>query len=177
MRVLLALIVLSPLGFAEAPKADPGFELLFNGKDFTGWKPLGKKESLEGKTEAYKGRFKARDGELVIDPTVKGDVRIETVREFAKDAVVKFEFFPDAKCNNDLFFRGQKFDLSKANVKTMKPGEWNSIEIAIKDGKIAFTVNGMEIRSAATKNARSTFGIRAEFGAIRIRNLQVKEGT
>ncbi|HXD87219.1 MAG TPA: DUF1080 domain-containing protein [Urbifossiella sp.] len=176
MRMLLALLALSPLAFADDAKPDAGFELLFNGKDLTGWKPLGKKDSLDGKTEAFKGRFKVKDGELVIDPAVKGDVRIETVREFSKDAVIKFEFYPDEKCNNDLFYRGQKFDLSKANVKNMKVGEWNPIEIAVKDGKVSFTVNGTVVRSAAVKGEKSTFGIRAEFGSIRIRSLQVKEG-
>src|SRR5207302_1201024 len=114
----------------------------FKGKDLTGWKTLGTKDkpgdSLEGKTEAFNGRFKVKNGELVIDPSVKGDVRIETVKEYVKDVTIKFEFFPDAKCNNDLFFRGEKFDLSKDNVKNIKTGEWNPIEITVKDGKTEF---------------------------------------
>ena len=92
------------------------------------------------------------------------------------DVVIKFEFFPDAKCNNDLFFRGEKFDLSKDNVKNIKTGEWNPIEITVKDGKTEFKVNGDILRSGKTKNEKSTFGIRAEFGAIQIRKLRVKEG-
>src|SRR5581483_9660751 len=100
----------------------------------------------------------------------------ETARTFAGDVTVRFEFLPDAKCNNDLFFRGQKFDLSRENVKNMKTGEWNPIEITLRGGKIEFKVNGEVVRSAATKNERSTFGIRAEFGAIQIRHLRVKEG-
>ncbi len=129
----------------------------------------------EGTAEAKK-HWRVKDGELVIDPSVKGDVRIETEKEFAKDFTIQFEFKPDAKCNNDLFIRGQKFDLSKANVKNMKDGEWNPIEIALKDGKIEFKVNGESVRSATTKVEKSAFEIRAEFGAIQIRKLQVKEG-
>jgi hypothetical protein len=182
MRLLSAvlLVVCSAYAAADDFKPDAGFELLFNGKDLSGWKTLGTKDkpgdSLEGKTEAFNGRFKVKDGELVIDPSVKGDVRIETVKEYAKDVTIKFEFYPDAKCNNDLFFRGQKFDLSKDNVKNIKPGEWNPIEITLKDGKIEFKVNGDVIRSATTKSEKSTFGIRAEFGSIQIRKLQVKGG-
>ncbi|MFO0801908.1 MAG: DUF1080 domain-containing protein [Gemmataceae bacterium] len=175
MRTLsLALLV---VGFAAAdePKADPGFTLLFNGKDFTGWKPKGKKDSLEGKTEAFGGRFKVKDGELVIDPSVKGDVRIESEKEFAKDFVISFEFKPDAKCNNDLFIRGQKFDLSTQNVKNMKEGAWNPVVITMKDGKIEFKVNGESVRTANTKVEKSTFEIRAEFGAMQVRKFQVKE--
>jgi len=116
-----------------------------------------------------------RSGELVIDPAVKGDVRIETAKEFAGDVTIKFDFYPDAKCNNDLFIRGQKFDLSTANVKSMKAGEWNPIEIAMKDGRIEFKVNGESVRSATTKVEKSTFEIRAEFGAMQVRKFQVKE--
>ena len=178
MRLLSCAILFAAatLSLADEAKPDAGFELLFNGKDLTGWKPKGGKDSLAGKTEAHNGRFKVKDGELVIDPSVKGDVRIETEKEFAKDFTIQFEFKPDAKCNNDLFIRGQKFDLSKANVKNMKDGEWNPIEIALKDGKIEFKVNGESVRSASTKVEKSTFEIRAEFGAIQIRKMQVKEG-
>jgi len=181
MRLFYLLpLALSSIALADDIKPEPGYQLLLNGKDLTGWKTLGSKgkpgESLEGKTEAFNGRFKVKDGELVIDPAVKGDVRIETAKEYAGAVTIKFEFFPDAKCNNDLFFRGQKFDLSKDNVKNIKPGEWNPIEIASKDGKIEFKVNGLVIRSATTPVENSTFGIRAEFGAIRIRKMQVKAG-
>ena len=182
MRLLACCLLALPAAVAAADefKPEPGFALIFNGKDFTGWKTLAAKdkpsESLDGKAEAFGGRFKAQGGELVIDPKVKGDVRIETARTFAGDVTVRFEFLPDAKCNNDLFFRGQKFDLSRENVKNMKTGEWNPIEITLRGGKIEFKVNGEVVRSAATKNERSTFGIRAEFGAIQIRHLRVKEG-
>src|SRR4051812_22890910 len=41
---------------ADEFKLEPGFTLLFNGKNLDGWKEFsGKKEPLEGKTEAYKG--------------------------------------------------------------------------------------------------------------------------
>jgi hypothetical protein len=173
MRLLSCAFILALLGPAFADDTD--FTTLFNGKDLTGWKQKGSKETLAGKTEAFKGRFVVKDGELVIDPSVRGDVRIETEREFAKDFIIRFEFKPDAKCNNDLFIRGQKFDLSKANVKTMKEGEWNPVEITMSAGKIEFKVNGETIRSVATKSQKSPFEIRAEFGAMQVRKFEVKE--
>jgi hypothetical protein len=173
----LLLLTASALAAADDFKPEPGFEPLLNGKDLTGWRTLGSKDKpgtpLDGKAEAFGGRFKVKDGELVIDPAVKGDVRIETTKEFATDAVIKYEFFPDTKCNNDLFFRGQKFDLSKQNVKSMKEGEWNPVEIAVAGGKVEFKVNGEVVRSAKA-GGTSTLGIRAEFGAVRIRHLRAK---
>lgn len=183
MRVLPCLLLLATgpalLAAADDFKPEPGFELLVKDKDLAGWKTLGTKDKpgvpLDGKAEAFGGRFKVTDGDLAIDPAVKGDVRIETAKEFAGDVVIKFDFYPDAKCNNDLFIRGQKFDLSKQNVKGMKEGEWNPVEITVKGGKIEFKVNGESVRTAKA-NDKSTFGIRAEFGAIRIRHLRAKAG-
>src|SRR5436305_359436 len=69
---------------ADDFKPEPGYQLLFNGKDLDGWREAsGKKQSLQGKTEAYDGRFKVVDGKLVYDPSVKGDRYLETTREFA----------------------------------------------------------------------------------------------
>lgn len=40
----------------------------------------------------------------MIDPKAKGDLTINTVQDFEKDVHIKFEYKPDAKCNNDLFY-------------------------------------------------------------------------
>src|ERR1700741_32747 len=80
---------------ADDFKLEPGFTLLFNGKNLDGWREArGKKESLQGKTEAFGGRFKVADGKLVYDPAVKGDLYIETTKEFGKDVQIKFDFRP-----------------------------------------------------------------------------------
>src|SRR4029079_19251199 len=124
---------------ADEFKLEEGFTLLLS-KDLSGWKTE-KGDSLDGKGEAYNSRFTIKDGILHIDPKVKGDVKIFTTKEFDKDVHIKFDFLPDAKCNNDLFLRGTKFDLSMANVKEWKEGEWNSLEITLKGDKAEFKLN------------------------------------
>jgi Domain of Unknown Function (DUF1080) len=177
MRLTSTFLVLIALQAARADdfKLEDGFTLLFNGKDLTGWKTT-KGESLDGKTEAYNGRFKAAEGILTIDPKVKGDVRIETEKEFAKDVHIKFDFLPGEGCNNDLFLRGLKFDLKKPDVKNMKEGEWNSFEIVIAGDKAEFKCNGETIRTATVKGKGTVFGLRAEFGPMQVRRMRVKEG-
>src|SRR6476661_6635312 len=106
MRVTAVLVALWILPTARADdfKPEEGFVLLFNGKDLTGWKTE-KGESLDGKAEAYNGRFKMADGLLTLDPKVKGDVKIFTARGFGKDVHIKFDFMPGPGCNNLLFLR------------------------------------------------------------------------
>lgn len=182
-RLLAMSLALSTASFAGAGdddfKLEAGFTPLFNGKNLDGWKTRKGGEALDGKTEAYKGRFKVaagsvKDGKLVIDPKVRGDVIIDTVREFAGDVHIKFEFLPGDGCNNDLFIRGLKFDLVKQQVKGMKLGEWNQFEIVIKDKKAEFLCNGQVARVQTVKNASSVLGVRAEFGSIEIRRLRAK---
>lgn len=158
-------------------KLEPGFSLLFNGKNLDGWQVKGKKESLAGKTEAFKGRFKVEKGSLVIDPAVKGDSYIETTKEFGKDVTIKFDFKAGPKCNNDLFLRGIKFDIVPGNKenKSVKEGEWATMEIVVTGDKVEHKVNGEVARTSKAKAGATSFTIRAEFGAIEIKNLRVKE--
>jgi hypothetical protein len=171
--------LLMPRASAAEFKLESGFTLLFNGKNLDGWKEFsGKKESLEGKTEAYKGRFKVVDGSLVYDPAVKGDLHIETVKEFGKDVHIKFDFKPGAKCNNDLFLRGTKFDIIPGNKenKNVKEGEWSTCEIVITGDKVEHKINCEVARTSKTTSKGATpFRLRAEFGAIEIKNIRVKE--
>jgi hypothetical protein len=173
-------LVLLPLPSLPADefKLEPGFTLLFNGKNLDGWKEAsGKKESLEGKTEAYKGRFKVVEGSLVYDPTVKGDLYIETTKEFGKDVHIKFDFKPGPKCNNDLFLRGTKFDIIPGNKenKNVKEGEWSTFEIIVTGDKIEHKINGETARTSKAGAKPTAFKLRAEFGAIEIKNIRVKD--
>jgi hypothetical protein len=49
-------------------KLEPGFTLLFNGKNLDGWRERKSKDTLEGKVEAFKGRFKVIEGVIDYDP-------------------------------------------------------------------------------------------------------------
>lgn len=153
---------------------------LFNGKNFDGWKEAsGKKEALDGKTEAYGGRFKVVEDRLAIDPAVKGDLHLETVQTFAKDVTIKFDFKAGAKCNNDLFLRGTKFDIVPGNkeCKSVKEGEWAAFEIVVTGDKIEHKIGGETVRTSTLKAdaPASSFRIRAEFGELEIKNLRAKE--
>jgi hypothetical protein len=173
----LAVLIPMPRMLAGDFKLEPGFTLLFNGKDLTGWQPKGKKESLEGKTEAFKGRFKVEKGALVVDYVVKGDSYIETVKEFPKDVHIKLDFKPGEGCNNDLIFRGTKFDIVPKALKNAKEGEWSTVEIIATGDKIEHKVNGEKKNSTKYKVVTNHLVIRAELGAIQIKNIRVKEGS
>jgi hypothetical protein len=159
-------------------KLEPGFVFLFNGKNLDGWKEVGgKKESLDGKTEAYAGRFKVVDGALVYDPAVKGDKYIETAKEFGKDVTIRFDFKAGPKCNNDILLRGTKFDIvpGKGETKNVKEGEWYHFEVVVAGDKIEHKIDGKTARTSTAKAKATPFKLRAEFGSIEIKNIRMKE--
>jgi hypothetical protein len=174
--LLSGLAVLLPLSNAVGGdfKLEKGFTLIFNGKDFDGWQPKGKKDSLAGKTEAFKGRFKAKDGSIVIDYEMKGDSYIETTKEFGKDVTIRFDFKPGKGCNNDFFIRGTKFDITP-KVKGVKDDEWNSLEIIVTGDEVEHKINGESARKSKAKAGATPFMIRAEYGVIEVKNVRVKE--
>jgi hypothetical protein len=158
---------------------EPGFTLLMNGKNLDGWQTAKtpSAEPLEGKTEAFGGRFKVVDGTLVYDPAVKGNFYIETTREFSKDIHIKLDFKPGPKCNNDFFLRGTKFDIIPGNKENMndKEGEWSTLEIIIVGDKVEHKINGETVRTSKATAPMSRFMLRAEIGEIQIKNIRVKE--
>jgi len=177
---VFGLALLLPIRFTSGGefKLEPGFTLLFNGKNLDGWREKGSKDTLEGKTEAFKGRFKVEKGVLIYDPKVGGDKYIETTKEFTKDVTFKFDFKPGPKCNNDILFRGTKFDIvpAKGETKDVKEGEWYTFELIATDGKVEHKINGKTVRAPKdAKGKNNTLTLRAEFGAIEIKNIRVKE--
>jgi hypothetical protein len=178
---LLAATILLPLAPSPAgdSKLEEGFTVLFNGKNLDGWREAGgKKESLDGKTEAFNGRFKVEGGKLLYDPAVKGDLYIETTKEFGKDVHIKLDFKPGPACNNDFFLRGTKFDIvpGKGETKNVKEGEWQTLEIVVTRDKVEHKIDGATVRTSNVKGDNATpFKLRAEFGVIWIKNIRVKE--
>jgi hypothetical protein len=176
--VLFALAA-SVVAGADDFKPEPGFTLIFNGKNLDGWQTkAAKPESLEGKTEAFDGRFKVKDGELVLDPKVKGDRYIETVRQLSGDFTIRYDFKPEEGCNNDTLLLGTKFDIlagGKTTLKGVKVGEWNKMEIVVKAGSADFVVNGEKLATQKTKAEKGPLILRAEFGPITYKNIRVSE--
>jgi hypothetical protein len=80
-------------------------------------------------------------------------------------------------CNNDVFIRGRKFDIT-LKLKGIKENEWNKVEIEAKGKEITFKFNDTEQKAAKNKDFaedKSPLMLRAEFGSIDWRRLRYKE--
>jgi hypothetical protein len=160
-----------------------GFESMFNGKDFTGWRfNSGKGENWE-----------VKDGLLVLKG---GSDHLASEKEYG-DFTIRFEWRAEKKGYDSGFFirsgmkvganqiqLGQGGEGSLGGVQGAKavpkmhkaPGEWNEWEVTCVGDKVTFSVNGEKAwEGTGLKPARGYFGIQAEGHHIDFRSIRIKE--
>ena len=137
-----------------------GWQLLFNGKDHTGWKC----------NNGQKVAAPIEQGALV--PYRSGGDLIVYEKQFS-DFILKCDVKMPERCNSGIFFRveelnnpvntgfeiqiitgngtsshsfGAIYDLAKLTKNASKgPGVWNSVEIMCNGPRISVTVNGKKV--------------------------------
>lgn len=155
-----------------------GWVLLFNGKDFTGWRQCngtempknwmieddamkvftaeGKKPGQGAGGDIIYGEKKFRNFELSIDwkTSKMGNSGIfYYVREvpgkpiyYAAPEVQVLDNVDATDNKIPSHLAGSLYDMIAADPKTVKPaGEWNTIVIRVKDGKVTHTQNGVKV--------------------------------
>ena len=153
-----------------------GFDLLFNGKDLTGW------TNADG--QEHKG-YVVKDGMIVVEPKLGGG-DLYTAKEYS-DFIMRFEFRLTPGANNGLGirtprgknaayngmelqildntadkyknlrpyqFHGSIYGVVPAKVGYLKPvGDWNYQEVIAKGNQITIKLNGTTIVDADIKKA------------------------
>lgn len=192
-RLLACTFVLFSVSFAWA--AEPEFKPLFNGKDLSGWKPIG------GPADSW-----GVDGD-VLYTTGQGGGWLSSEKEYG-DFEIMLEFKLPAGGNSGIFIRapreGQPWidgmevqilddnDPQYAELKpgqycgsvymvapakrgsTKKPGEWQSMSVRCEGSKVKITLNEQAIVDAdlaqATDKQESNPGISRKAGFIGLQN-------
>lgn len=155
-----------------------GWVLLFNGKDFTGWRQVngtempknwtiedntmkvftgeGKKPGQGSNGDIIYATKKFKDFELSIDwkTSEMGNSGIfYNVREVPGQAIYyaapEVQILDNINATDnkiDSHLAGSLYDMLPADPKTVNPaGEWNTIVITVKDGKVTHTQNGVKV--------------------------------
>jgi len=161
-----------------AKEKKAGWVLLFNGKDFTGWRQCngtempknwiieddamkvftgeGRKPGQGANGDIVYGVKKFKNFELSIDwkASKMGNSGIfYYIREVPKQDIyyaapeVQILDNVDATDNKKpSHLAGSLYDMIGADPKTVNPaGEWNNIDILVKDGKVTHTQNGVKV--------------------------------
>lgn len=186
----LALVVLL-LSALVAPAVDDGFESLFNGRDFTGWR-----FSLQKTGDPWPDNWKIKDGVIYLTGAMRP--HLVTTREFG-DFEVKFEwraltpkfnggFYirsrPDGGSNQIRVDRNFEGAFLAGTIKGAKPmptlqrsvGEWNEWRVLVKGTAVTLWCNGkLAWEATGLVPARGHIGLQAEGTPLEFRNLQVRE--
>ncbi len=169
----------SPFKTEPAFTLEPGFKLLFNGTDLTGWH-YKNGPALDGKTQASDGRYTARDGRIVVNPG-KGTAQLWTVREFPRDFVLKLQFRAGANADSGIFIRGPQLQCRDylvagpyKDLQHYKPQDWNDVEVVVNGNSATCTCNGEPLKFSDLP-ATGPIGLEADRGQMEYRRIRIKE--
>ena len=185
--------VLETLNLVEVPKDDfqpePGFELLFNGKDLTGWgyrnkKTLEKSEGFDGKLVSSEGRYLARHGRLIVTTPPEGRAfgQLWTHAEFGTDFTLKLEFRANAEADSGVFIRKPQLQCRDylvagpyKELKRYKAGDWNEIIVEVR-GNVAYcTCNGEVLEAEFAVPESGPIGLEGDRGQMEYRRIRLRK--
>ena len=155
-----------------------GWVLLFNGKDFTGWRQFNgtampknwiiEENAMKVFTAAGKNPGQGSNGDIIYAAKKFQNFELSidwktskmgnsgifyNVREvpgkeiyYASPEVQVLDNVDATDNKIASHLAGSLYDMLAADPKTVKPaGEWNTIVIAVKDGKVTHTQNGVKV--------------------------------
>ena len=163
---------------------EPGFELLFNGKDLSGWRYQGG-EPFDRKTASSDERYTAKDGILAVNPPKDAPRKVQqiwTVREFPKDFILRLEFRAGVNADSGIFLRKPQLQCRDylvagpyKELKKYKPQDWNLIEVVVKDGVAHCTCNGEVLEAALALPPTGPIGLEGDRGLMEYRRIRIKQ--
>ena len=183
--LLPGLLALTAAVGADAPKTEEGFTPLFNGKDLTGWRYKGSKESLEGKTETPDGRIRVEGGAIVMrekDARGRGGIKdLYTLKNFPRPFHLKLQFRASLKADSGVYVRGPQLQVrdfirrgEEKQLTKFKNDDWNELEIAVKGQTATCSVNGQPLQVMKVPD-KGPIGLQAESGKFEFRRVRIKE--
>ena len=181
---LIATMILSgsisaqKLNTLSAKEKKEGWVLLFNGKDFNGWRQCNGTEmpknwiveenAMKVFTAADKKPGQGSNGDIIYAAKKFKNFELSVdwktskmgnsgifynVREVPGQAI--YYASPEVQVLDNVdatdnkipsHLAGSLYDMIAADPKTVKPtGEWNTIVISVKDGKVTHTQNGVKV--------------------------------
>ena len=169
----------SPFQTDGAFELEPGFELLLNGKDLTGWRYM-TGPAFDGQQHASDGRYTARDGRIVVNPG-KGLAQMWTTREFPGDFHLKLEFRAGVNADSGIFLRKPQLQCRDylvagpyKELTKYKPQDWNEIEVIVKGTTATCTCNGEPLKFPNELPTTGPIGLEADRGQMEYRRIRIK---
>jgi len=184
--------ILATEGFLEKEAdvftPEPGFRMLFNGKDLTGWgfrekKTLKKQEQFDGKKASGDGRYEAIHGRLVVTtpPEYRRIQQLWTTGEFGRDFTLKLEFRATPYADSGVFVRKPQLQCRDyplagpyTDLKGYKAQDWNELVIRVRGNLAHCTCNGEILNEAMKLPASGPIGLEGDRGQMEYRRIRIR---
>jgi lysophospholipase L1-like esterase len=140
--------------------------------------------SFDGQTQSPDGRFVAKSGRLIVTTPAEGRriQKISTTQEFPKNFVLKLEFRATPNADSGVFVRGPQLQCRDYllagpynKLKNYRAGDWNEIEVIVKDDVAFCLCNGEVLESAMKMPATGPIGLEGDRGQMEYRRIRLKE--
>jgi len=188
IRPVLETLDLVPVA-ADDFRPEPGFEMLSNGRDLTGWgyrdqPTLEKQLDLDGRTASPDGRYVAKHGRIVVTTPPEGR-RVEqlwTTREFPDDFELRLEFRATPTADSGVFIRAPQLQCRDyllagpyKDLGRYKPQDWNELVVKVDDGVAHCSCNGEELEAALGLPTSGPIGLEGDSGQLEYRRIRIKK--
>ena len=178
---ILAISMTRVTAVADDFKLEPGYMMLFNGVDLTGWGY--RTNDFNGKKASDDGRYSAADGILTVHPrTPRLIQKIWTTCEFSNDFNLRLEFRAETNADSGIYIRQPQLQCRDylvagpyKDLKRYKPQDWNQIEITVTNGIAFCTCNGELLTNALPVPATGPIGFEGDRGQMEYRRVRLKE--
>jgi len=173
-------------GFRPTPDGDKAFAKKWKDSDKNAppWPVISEPVSFDGQTSSPDGRFIAKAGRLIVTTPTEGRriQQINTTREFPKDFTLRLEFRATPNADSGIFIRGPQLQCRDyllagpyKKLKNYRPGDWNEIEVTVKDGSAFCLCNGEVLETSMKVPATGPIGLEGDRGQMEYRHIRIKE--
>jgi lysophospholipase L1-like esterase len=140
--------------------------------------------SFDGQMASPDGRFVAKSGRLIVTTPPEGRKiqQLNTTKDFPRDFVLRLEFRATPNADSGIFIRGRQLQCRDyplagpyKKLKNYRAGDWNEIEVTVKDGAAYCLCNGEVLEAAMKVPANGPIGVEGDRGQLEYRRIRVKE--
>ena len=182
LGVATATILLPAMLAADEFQLEEGFVRLDNGKDLNGWYP----STWNGQDTGNASGWSVVDGAIQLDATMAKS-HLFSKAKFSRNCLIRLQFRAAHAADSGLCLHGKQFqvrDYPNALPDTKQfapyahgPGEWNDLEIDIRDGTAIIKLNGQVIskRFRLGDNADLGLGLQKEQGDFAYRRIRIRD--
>jgi lysophospholipase L1-like esterase len=140
--------------------------------------------TFDGKTSSPDGRYVAKNGRLIVTTPPEGRriQQISTTQEFPKNFILRLEFRATPNADSGIFIRHPQLQCRDyllagpyKKLKNYRAGDWNEIEVTVKDNVAYAECDGEVLEPAMKLSATGPIGLEGDRGQMEYRRIRLKE--